>query len=98
MMIKLCIALLLLCAAGVVMAADNSATVRGGNGVTLPPPPPTKIEPMTETLHGVTITDDYRWLEDTKSPATRAWLKTQMQYTEDYLKQVKVRPEIVKRL
>jgi prolyl oligopeptidase len=97
MMIKFCLALLLLCAANISFAADDSA-VRGGNGVVLPPPPPTKVEPVTETLHGVTVADPYRWLEDTKSTATRAWLAEQMKYTEEYLAQVKVRPEIVKRL
>ena len=97
MMIKLSLALLLLCAVNTAIAADSDV-VRGGNGVTLPPPPPTKADPVTETLHGVTVTDPYRWLEDSKSPATRAWLETQMKYTEDYLAQVKIRPEIVKRL
>ncbi len=64
----------------------------------MPPPPTTKVEPVTETIHGVTLTDPYRWLEDAKSPATRAWLAAQMKYTEDYLSQVKIRPEVVKRL
>ena len=59
---------------------------------------PTKAEPVTETIHGVTVTDPYRWLEDSKSPATREWLNSQIKYTEDYLSQVKVRPEIMKRL
>ncbi len=97
MMTKLGFALLLLCLANVSNAADNAA-VHGGNGVVLPPPPPTKVEPVTETIHGVTVTDPYRWLEDSKSPATRAWLTEQMKYTEDYLSQVKIRPEVVKRL
>ena len=96
-MTKLGFALLLLCFANVSNAADNGA-VHGGNGVVLPPPPPTKVEPVTETIHGVTVTDSYRWLEDSKSPATRAWLTEQMKYTEDYLSQVKIRPEVVKRL
>ena len=97
MMTKLGFALLLLCLANVSIAADNAA-VHGGNGVVLPPPPPTKVEPVAETIHGVTVTDPYRWLEDSKSPATRAWLAEQMKYTEDYLSQVKIRPEVVKRL
>ena len=92
------ITLLLMCAATVILAADDSSTVRGGNGVVLPPPPTTKVEPVTETIHGVTITDPYRWLEDSKNPGTREWLTVQMKYTEDYLSQVKIRPEIVKRL
>ena len=79
-------------------AANNSAEVHGGNGVTLPPPPPTAQKPVTETIHGVTITDPYRWLEDQQSPETRAWIDSQMKYTEQYLSQVKVRPEIEKEL
>jgi prolyl oligopeptidase len=98
MMTKLCLALLLLSIANLSIAADKAAAVRGGNGVTLPPPPPTKMEPVVDTLNGTAITDPYRWLEDSKSPATRAWLAEQMKYTEDYLAQVKIRPEVVKRL
>ena len=77
MMIKLWFALLLLgfASASLLFSADNAAAVHGGNGVVLPPPPPTKAEPVTETIHGVTVTDPYRWLEDSKSPATRAWLE-----------------------
>src|SRR5262249_48324867 len=37
-------------------------------------------------------------LEEAQSPATRDWITAQMKYTEDYLAQVKVRPEIIKRL
>src|SRR5664279_3368894 len=98
MMIKLSLALLLFCVANLSIAADKPASVHGGNGVVLPPPPPTKAEPVTETVQGVVLTDPYRWLEDQKSPATREWIASQMQYTEDYLSQVKVRPEVVKRL
>jgi len=98
MMIKLCLALLVLSLANLSVAADKTAAVLGGNGVALPAPPPTKAEPVTETINGVVVTDPYRWLEDAKSPATRAWIATQMQYTEGYLSQVKIRPQVVKRL
>jgi len=98
MITKICLALVLLCIASFSLAADKTTTVRGGNGVTLPPPPPTKVEPVAETVQGVALTDPYRWLEDTKSPATRAWIASQMQHTEEYLSQVKIRPELVKRL
>jgi len=40
---------------------------------------------VTETLHGTTITDPYRWLEDKDSPETRAWLKAQNEYTDSML-------------
>jgi prolyl oligopeptidase len=81
-----------------VFAADRPSEVKGGNGITLAPPPVTEAKPVTEDIHGTTLTDPYRWLEDAKSPATRAWIDEQMKYTEQYLSQVKVRPEIVNEL
>jgi prolyl oligopeptidase len=48
-------------------------------------PPPTKSEPVTETLHGVKITDPYRWLEDQNSPATRQWLESEEKSARAYL-------------
>jgi len=41
------------------------------------PPPCSRVEPVTEVLHGVTVTDPYRWLEDQDSAQTRAWLEAQ---------------------
>jgi prolyl oligopeptidase len=68
--------------------------VRGGNGVSLADPPATAKHPVTETLGGETITDDYRWLEQQHDPAVRAWIDQQNAYTDGYLQQVKIRPEI----
>jgi prolyl oligopeptidase len=39
--------------------------------------PDTPREPTLETLHGVTINDDYRWLEDGKAPRVAAWSDAQ---------------------
>ncbi len=80
------------------IAADKTSEIKGGNGIVLPPPPATEAVPVTEDIHGTSITDPYRWLEDAKSPATRAWIGEQMKYTEQYLSQVKVRPAIVSEL
>jgi len=79
-------------------AAENPSEVKGGNGIVLPPPPAAEAKPVTEDIHGTKITDPYRWLEDAKSPETRAWIDRQMKYTEQYLSQVKIRPEIVNEL
>lgn len=79
-------------------AIGDTPAIHGGNGIALPAPPPTAVKPVTESIHGVEITDPYRWLEDGKSPETRAWIAEQMKYTEGYLSQVRVRPEIVKRV
>ena len=79
-------------------AADKPSEIKGGNGIVLPPPPPTEVKPVTEDIHGTSLTDPYRWLEDAKAPETRAWIDAQMKYTEQYLSQVKIRPEIVNEL
>ncbi|HEY4904559.1 MAG TPA: prolyl oligopeptidase family serine peptidase [Candidatus Sulfotelmatobacter sp.] len=84
--------------ASFVLAAERPSEVKGGNGIVLPPPPATEAKPVTEDIHGTTLTDPYRWLEDGKSPETRTWIDGQMKYTEQYLSQVKVRPEIVNEL
>jgi len=48
-------------------------------------PPYSPVEPVTEVLHGVTVTDPYRWLEDQDSLRTREWLRTQSEYARSYL-------------
>jgi prolyl oligopeptidase len=39
--------------------------------------PPTRRDDVSEVLHGVTISDPYRWLEDESSPEVRAWMDAQ---------------------
>ena len=45
-----------------------------------PAPPATPKRPVTETYHGVPVTDDYRWLEDASSAETRQWTEAQNAY------------------
>jgi prolyl oligopeptidase len=80
------------------MTALDTGPIRGRNGVTLPVPPATEAKPVTDSVNGTSITDPYRWLEDGQSPETRAWIASQMKYTEEYLSQVKIRPEIAERV
>lgn len=42
---------------------------------------------MEDTIHGVRITDPYRWLENQDSPETRAWIAAQTKYTNLMLSQ-----------
>jgi len=65
---------------------------------TLPPPPETRTDNVTETIHGVEITDPYRWLEDQESPETRAWIDAQNEYTEEVLGRVEGRDRIKQEL
>jgi prolyl oligopeptidase len=57
-------------------------------------PPPTPVEPVIEILHGVEITDPYRWLEDQNSPRTRKWLEEQAAYTRAYFDAIPYRERI----
>jgi len=61
-------------------------------------PPPTRRDSTQEVLHGVTVTDPYRWLEDQNSPETRAWIDAQNAYTRKLLDAWPGRPALEKRL
>src|SRR5216684_1806706 len=61
-------------------------------------PPPTPVEPVTEVLHGVEITDPYRWLEDQNSARTRQWIEEQTAYTRAYLDAIPGRDRIRNRV
>lgn len=67
--------------------------IHGGDHINLPAPPETEKQPVVDNYFSTKITDDYRWLEDAKSPETRAFLDAQMAYTDRYLHQAKTRPE-----
>ena len=65
-------------------------------------PPPTEARPVTETVHGMAITDPYRWLEgDAKGAVTAevaAWTDAQNAYTRSLLDNLPGRKEVEKRL
>jgi prolyl oligopeptidase len=63
-----------------------------------PAPPATRVDDVQETLHGVTIADPYRWLEDQNSPETRAWITQQNDYTHKLLDSWPGRDRLEKRL
>jgi prolyl oligopeptidase len=48
-------------------------------------PPSTPARPVVEDIHGVRLTDPYRWLEDGKSAEAQAWTKAQHQATVSWL-------------
>src|SRR5258706_10230047 len=64
----------------------------------LSPLPLTPAEPVTEILHGVSITDPYRWLEDPNSTRTRNWLEEQIAYARAYLDAIPGHERIRKRV
>ena len=62
------------------------------------PPPYSQVEAVTEVLHGVPVTDPYRWLEDQDSPRTREWLSAQTRYARAYLDSIPDRERIRERI
>lgn len=61
-------------------------------------PPYSAQDPVTDVIHGVPITDPYRWLEDRESPRTRSWIESQTLYARAYLDNIPERSTIRKRL
>ena len=66
-------------AAGIASAAPGPAAL---------PVPPSRAVPVAETLHGETIVDPYRWLEDGASVDVTAWTEAQNTRTQRLLQAV----------
>ena len=62
------------------------------------PPPATEQKPVTDAYHGVSVRDDYRWLETSDDPAVRAWTATQNAYSRRWLDAVPGRDAIGARI
>lgn len=50
-----------------------------------PDAPPTRREDVVDILHGVEVPDPYRWLEAQQSSETRAWIDSQIAYTDSVM-------------
>jgi prolyl oligopeptidase len=71
-------AVLLFLLTGLVGAQPAGAPAPGG-------PPPTPKKPVTEVIQGMSITEDYRWLEATSDPSVQAWARAQTAVTRSTL-------------
>jgi prolyl oligopeptidase len=79
--------------------AAQDVAIHGGNGVMLGAPPTVAATPVTDTVGGRLLTDNYRWLEDQQAPDTRAYISAQMAYTASYFAQIQpLKDAMVKRL
>jgi prolyl oligopeptidase len=47
--------------------------------------PPTEKKPVTDEYHGVKVVDEYRWLEESGSPAVKAWTDAQNKHMRAHL-------------
>lgn len=85
-------ALLLVCALATVLVPRGAAA-----GERLPYPPSRTVD-AKDVLHGVTVPDPYRWLEDERSPEVKAWMKAQDELTRKELAKVPERGRLLARL
>jgi prolyl oligopeptidase len=53
--------------------------------IALAQPPATPKKPVTDAYHGVPVTDEYRWLENSSDSAVRSWSDAQNRYARKYL-------------
>ena len=60
--------------------------------------PKAKTVDQIDDYHGVKVADPYRWLEDTDSPDTRAWVEAENKLTFGYLDKIPYRDAIRERL
>ena len=78
--------------------AQGNTSDRSEQTVTTHPIPPTRRDDLVETVHGVSVADPYRWLEDGESAETRAWTAAQNARTEALLSAVPGRAALEARL
>ncbi len=72
-------------------AQEKAREIRTGDGALVGAPPAVEAHPVEDSYGGTRITDSYRWLEDAKSPETRAFIDAENAYTARYYKGVRVR-------
>jgi prolyl oligopeptidase len=60
--------------------------------------PPAESLAVTDTLHGVTVTDPYRWLEKSSDPKVVQWVAAQDKRTRQFLDAIPQRAAIYNRL
>jgi hypothetical protein len=58
--------------------------------------PASPKKPVTDTYFNWKVTDNYRWLEDTKDTAVKTWLKAQADYTNAQLNKIPGRDSLIK--
>jgi prolyl oligopeptidase len=59
--------------------------------------PKAPVHEVTDTYFGQKIVDPYRWMEDSKSPETAAWMRAQAAYARAYLDHLPLRTQLLKR-
>jgi prolyl oligopeptidase len=61
-------------------------------------PPQTRTDSVKDSIHGVEIVDQFRWLEDRKSAETQAWIEAENKYAHSILASIPQRERLKQRL
>ena len=61
-------------------------------------PPVAPVKAITEAIHGTTVTDHYRYMEDFKNPEVQAWVKGQAEFAEKTLHALRGRDALLARI
>src|SRR5580658_1525213 len=80
-------------AAGAAAMAPRLALAETPSG-----PPVASVRPVTETLHGVTVTDPYRWMETAADPEWMPYLMGQNAYARAVLAKIPNREDLAARI
>ena len=86
---------ILLCACAALTAACSSE--ERGLKFAAPPPPATRVVTISEKIHGVDVTENYRWLEQ-DNPEVASWTDAQNQFTRRVLDNIPGRRALEDRL
>ncbi|MGA9672620.1 MAG: prolyl oligopeptidase family serine peptidase [Terracidiphilus sp.] len=76
-------------------AAATFASFAAPQTALIPTPPKTEKTPVTDEYHGVSVVDDYRWLENGDDPKVKAWVAAQNAYSQAYFSNLPQRAAIV---
>jgi prolyl oligopeptidase len=84
---------------GVCLLATSAFLLAGtARPAEIPPAPVAAKKPVTDTYHGVQVTDDYQWMEKADDPEVKAWVAAENKRTRAYLDALPDRAPIEKRL
>src|SRR5437667_450900 len=73
----------------IVLGAANAIAAAAAPGY-----PPTAKHSVSDAYHGVSVTDDYRWLEEDASSDVKRWVTEQNSFTRHYLDAIPQRSAI----
>jgi prolyl oligopeptidase len=80
------------------MVATATLSAQTPVSATVPNAPETPKRAVTDEYFGTKIVDNYRWLEDLKSPEVTAWMKAQNDHTRSILDRISGRDKLRARI